>query len=620
MGIPSDLCRRDPLAVPFDTLVASGPDGLEQNLSAPGCAAGPPRLQAEPWNAAARTPGELRRPDASADLQDPGLAPSPIRQAPAALPPLPPQPRSAGSALTGTAIAGVAVGVWRALDPIAGSSTTPLRRLWLYDPSGSGATSTAALAALDTVVVTHGWRGSGVSTAPGDPTGFGASFTAMASAIANPGKVQVLFLDWGPESIDPTPSGLAPYGAAGRVKAVANWASQQLQPLASTGKLLTLSGHSLGAYVSAQTALALGSATNLRLVALDPAAAGLNGAYDLESTNKIADPVPKLSATVAAGASLAFVVADVNLTIGIAGDNAEAGTAGQSFVVKGFASTTSAGDAHGAIPSLYADLGRYLSPNSSVTDGILASFLANRYSDSGSTSGTLRHEGVANLRSNSLGLIASLDGFSAGGGTQKVSFVEAGIADPAGSSTSQDTIVSLRDVALSSSANIEKVVLGGRSGLMATGNGLAQTLIGNEASNRLEGGGAVDLLTGGDGMDTFAYSTLLDGLIGGTSLAPVFERISDFDLLNDRIDAPGTSPRAVVGLGSLGATLSTSAINTLLSSTNFVASGAAWFSYGNRTFLAINDAIAGFNPAQDAVVELTGAIPNGQSLSNLMIA
>ncbi len=613
MTTTSDLSGPHPLALLFDSLVASRPDGLEGAL---GAATGRPWPLPQAWSAAAQTPPELRRQDGAPDHLELNAVTRPSLNPAEALPAQPQSPPTAAPVVTG--VAGVAVGVWRALDPIAGSSTTPSRRLWLYDPSGTGATSMAGLPALDTVVVTHGWRGSGVSTAPSDPTGFGTAFTAMASAISNPGKVQVLFLDWGPESIDPSPAGLAPYNAAGRVKAVASWASQQLQPLASSGKLLTLAGHSLGAYVSAQTALALGSSSNLRLVALDAAAAGLNGAYDLDSSNKIADPVPKLSATVAAGASRAFVVADTNLSIGIAGDNAEAGTASQSFVVKGFASNTSAGDAHGAIPTLWADLDRYLSPNSKVTEGILGSFLANRYSDSGSTSGTLRHEGVANLRSNSLGLIASLDGFTATGVAQKVSFVEAGIADPTGSSSSQDTLVSLRDVALSSSANIETLVLGGRSNLAATGNGLAQTLIGNEGSNRLEGGGAVDLLTGGDGPDTFAYTNLLDALIGGSSQAPSFERISDFDLLNDRIDAPGTSPRTVTTLGPLGS-LTVTTITTLLSSNNFGASGAASFSYGNRTFLGINDAFAGFNPAQDAVVELTGYIANGQSLSNLMI-
>ena len=321
----------------------------------------------------------------------------------------------------------------------------------------------------------------------------------------------------------------------------------------------------------------------------------------------------------APGASLAFVVADTSLLIGAAGDNAVAGTAAFSIVVKGFASGTSAGDAHGAITALYANLSSYLSPNSGVTQGIFNSFQTNRYSDSGSTSGTRLHEGVATVR-NKQGAIAMIEGFTTGGGAQKVSFVEAGIADPAGSSTSLDTIVSRRDFSLSNGNSIEKIVLGGRDNLKAKGNALAQTLSGNEGRNHLEGGGGIDSMTGGDGADTFAYSSLLDSLIGGTSKAPRFESITDFDLFDDKIDVPGSSPRAVTMLGSVGASLTTSSITTLLSSDRFVAAGAVCFSFGNRMFLGVNDTMAGFNSAQDAVIEITGFNPHGLELSSLIIA
>ena len=594
----------------------------------------------EPWNVAVEGTPELRRGEGRPELRPPHPAGDPPVDGAGGLPPTSEAPTTKGArgtvegnqalngvtvpapALTsaGLAAAATTASGWRALEPLPGSSSSPVRRLWLYDPSGQGPTSTASLAALDTVVATHGWRGSGVTTAPSDPSGFGPNFTAMASALAIPGRVQVLFLDWGEEAIDPNPPGLAPYNAAGRVQAVATWAGLQLGSLAGSNKLLTLAGHSLGSYVSALTAVALGSAAKLRLVALDPAAAGLSGGYDLNRTNNTADPVPNLSATVTAGAALAFVVADVNLSIGLAGDNAVAGTAHRSFVVKGFSSSTSAATAHSAIPALYADLDRYLVPNSSVTEGILASFRVNRYSDSGGTSGTLRHEGVINVRSSNGGQIASIDGFTASGGAQKVSFVEAGLADPTGSGTSQDTLMSLRDVALSATASIETIVLGGRDNLSAKGNAIAQSLIGNEGSNRLEGAAALDVLTGGLGADTFAYSNLQDALIGGTSTAPIFESITDFELLNDRIDCPGTSSRTVAMLGSLGASLTVTAITGLLNSNIFLASGAACFSYGSRNFLAINDGVAGFNSAQDSVVELTGYSGNGLNLSNLILA
>ena len=616
----ADHSGRDPLAVLLDSLVASRPDGLEPGLVALDLAPGRSWLQPEASNAAVQTAPEPQRLGESPDRQDRSVVPRLIRQAP-------PPPATQGEAtvplepaINRAALTAAPGSPWRVLEAVPGSSTTPLRRLWLYDPTGTGVNNTAALPALETVVVTHGWRGQGVGKAPDDPTGFGAAFTAMASAIAIPGKVQVLFQDWGVESIDPSPAGVAPYNAAGRVQAVATWASQQLQPLANSGKPLTLVGHSLGAYVCTQTAIALGSPANLRLVALDPAASGLNGAYDLNTTNSTTDQVPNLSKTVTAGASLAFVVAETNFSIGIAGDNAVAGTAANSFVVKGFASNTAAGDAHGAITTLYADLARYLAPNAATTKELLGSFQSNRFSDSGSTSGTRRHEGAVTVRSKSLGILASIDGFTTGGGAQKVSFVEAEIADPAGSSSSLDTIVALRDVSLGTGNSIEKIVLGGRANLTAKGNALAQTLNGNEGNNRLEGAGGIDSVTGGDGADTFAYSSLLDSLIGGTSKAPRFESITDFDLRYDQIDAPGNSARAVAMLGSVGAALTTSAITTLLNRSDFAASAAACFSFGNRTFLGVNDTVAGFSSAQDAVIEITGFQPQGLALSSLIIA
>ena len=209
-----------------------------------------------------------------------------------------------------------------------------------------------------------------------------------------------------------------------------------------------------------------------------------------------------------------------------------------AFVVKDFASNTSAGNAHGAIPTLYAEL----AGNAATTQKPLENFQTNRYSGSGSTSRTRHHEGVVTVRSKSLGILATIDGFTTGGTTQKVSFVEAGIADPAGSSSSLDTIVSLRDVSLSNGNSIEKIMLSGRSNLKAKGNALAQTLTGNEEINHLEGGGGINNVTGDNGADTLTYSSLLDSLIGGTSKALRLESLTDFDLLDDRIEATGQQP------------------------------------------------------------------------------
>jgi pimeloyl-ACP methyl ester carboxylesterase len=515
----------------------------------------------------------------------------------------PEAPPAVGS---GTATAEPA-GSWECITSPSGSP-----RLWRYVLPGQNA---AIDTGLDTVVLIHGWLGSGVSNVPTSPLGFNAGLNGSAVNLASASR-QVLFLDWGQQALDPNPAGLAPYNPAGRINAVAAWAKTPLQPLADSGKRLTLVGFSLGSYVAAQTAAQLGSGSNLRLVSLDPAATGLQGAYDLDGSNASADPVPNLASAAPAG-SLAFVVADTNLTIGLAGDNTRAGTAQRSFVVKGFASNTLPGDAHGAIPALYADLARYLDPDAAVTEAILGGFRANQYNNSANLSGARPHEGVATLRSNQ-GAIARLEGFTSAGTAQTVTFVDSqDSTTPSGSSRIQDTVVTLRDLELSSGASVERLVLGGSGAINGTGNAAAQELIGNTAANRLQGKGGLDRLTGDDGGDTFVYGALSDALVGGSSTLRAFEWITDFNADQDQIDAPGNGQRTLSNLGSVGS-LSDFGLRSLLSTSNFVAGGAALFQFGSganeRLFLGLNDGTAGFNPLVDGIIELTGLQGNALSL------
>ena len=43
-----------------------------------------------------------------------------------------------------------------------------------------------------------------------------------------------------------------------------------------------------------------------------------------------------------------------------------------------------------------------------------------------------------------------------------------------------------------------------------------------------------------------------------------------------------------------------------LTNTTFTANAAAQFSFGSRSFVAINDATAGFSATTDAIIEVTG--------------
>ena len=53
-------------------------------------------------------------------------------------------------------------------------------------------------------------------------------------------------------------------------------------------------------------------------------------------------------------------------------------------------------------------------------------------------------------------------------------------------------------------------------------------------------------------------------------------------------------------------TLDTAGITARLTNTVFTANSAAQFTFGTRSFVAINDATAGFNATTDAIIEVTG--------------
>lgn len=148
---------------------------------------------------------------------------------------------------------------------------------------------------------------------------------------------------------------------------------------------------------------------------------------------------------------------------------------------------------------------------------------------------------------------------------------------------------------------------------------------GGAGDDNLTGGGGLDSLTGGAGADTFVYTLLTDAITGGTTSAPTFERISDFVVGADRFDVSTAPPAGA--FRSLGAVsyLTTSAIGTLLNSSTFVANGAATFTYGSgsalRTFIAFNNATAGYSQTADAIVEISNVTfaPGFDNLSQITI-
>jgi Ca2+-binding RTX toxin-like protein len=186
-----------------------------------------------------------------------------------------------------------------------------------------------------------------------------------------------------------------------------------------------------------------------------------------------------------------------------------------------------------------------------------------------------------------------LRGFSAASGIEQIV-----------NGTSGGSLVRLLGNWEANTLDFSSVNLVGGNVLIDGGSG-NDTILGSVQADRLRGGHDTDVLTGGGGADTFDYSRLSDALWNGWSS---FERISDFVVGEDQLDV-NTIPAAIQTLGSVTA-LSTSAIGSLLNSARFGANTVTTFQYSNagttRTFLAFNDATAGFNSCTDALVEISG--------------
>ena len=176
-----------------------------------------------------------------------------------------------------------------------------------------------------------------------------------------------------------------------------------------------------------------------------------------------------------------------------------------------------------------------------------------------------------------------------------------------------DTIQSSVTFSLATFPNIENLTLTGSSAINGTGNTANNVLTGNAANNLLSGDtgndiltGAAgkDTLTGGAGIDKFGYKTLTDSLLAN------YDLITDFNATTGNDLFLVTTARAGFTTGLTVNTLDAAGIGAKLTTTNFAANYAAQFTFTSgtttRTFVAINDAIAGFNASTDSIVEVTG--------------
>ena len=146
---------------------------------------------------------------------------------------------------------------------------------------------------------------------------------------------------------------------------------------------------------------------------------------------------------------------------------------------------------------------------------------------------------------------------------------------------------------------VENLTLTGLATIDGTGNALDNEIIGNGLNNILTGGLGADTLTGGTGVDTFFLASL------GDSLAGSMDTITDFAVGVDILDAPTPLPRNRIAQIADAGTFSTATLEFLLTPTTLLANRGAMVTFGGSTtesYLVLNDGVAGYNAATDAVI------------------
>ena len=491
-----------------------------------------------------------------------------------------------------------------------GIGNTP--RLWMY---GLGEQSADLQINQDIFLITHGWLGFGKNTVPSNPLLFTKTITTLAKTLSN-ASLQVLFLDWGQQAVDPFPATLTLDKVAGSIHAVARWAQTYIQPHVDAGRSVTLAGYSLGAYAAGQLGVLLAtsansSRSNLQIAALDPSASFGGRPYDLDGSTAAIDPIPNFSHPGIAY-SIALSVSKSDPALGLAGDSLAAASAQQSYLVQGFEESTSAASAHNAIRVLYADLNRYLPANLPLSQDILYQFAKDQFDDAGRQSGVKNHEAVVTITPDH-SRIQTIDGYDKKGGDIRLHFID---SDPiktrlSGSKARHDSLISLSSIELQPTSSIEKIVLVGSDAINVMGSKINQILIGNNSDNILSGGKGIDSLTGNGGKDVFRFGQLSHCRMHVSRKGFKGDRITDFEAAMDSIDAPGDARRHVRTIVQTSH-LSPQGFKQILRRKLFDQHAAAIVSYtpprvtDERLFLVLNDSTPGFNDQRDGVIEITG--------------
>ncbi|HIK56728.1 MAG TPA: DUF4347 domain-containing protein [Synechococcales cyanobacterium M55_K2018_004] len=184
----------------------------------------------------------------------------------------------------------------------------------------------------------------------------------------------------------------------------------------------------------------------------------------------------------------------------------------------------------------------------------------------------------------------------------------------------------IRQVARSGPADIGafEAIVGTTANDQLIGTPGSDTLIGREGNDSLNGRQGADFLQGGAGADRFLYrgTSQLEAYAGSRLAA--MDTLLDFNpTQGDRIqlDTDNTlttanRPTALFHAGTKNASTLEGAIAAAFADKNRVATGAqalaaneaVFLTWGSRTYLAVNDSTAAFDPTRDLVINVTGIV------------